>query len=87
MSEVKKESFEINGKTVMVPQPDEKQIPLKMARLVRGIKNQEQKDQEMFFLLLEHFLTEEELDVWDNLTSEETEQLMLENSKGDEAVK
>jgi hypothetical protein len=69
-----KETVVINGKTLVVPNFSPKDITIGMRRKTRNM-NEARTNEEIFFLLLEEHLTEEELEVWDSLTDEEIAEL------------
>lgn len=66
-NEVKKEVIEVNGKKLVFPNPTEDQIPFRIMRKIRGLKGSN-RDQEALMSIMEFFLTENELDEWDNLS-------------------
>lgn len=70
MSNVKKEVLNINGKEVIFPVPTQEQIPFGMARKIRGAKKSEQS-MESIFLILEFFLSDDEMEAWDYLSGDE----------------
>lgn len=74
MSDVVKETVVINGKIVVVPVFDEtKHNVLGLRRKTRHLPKDQQAE-EIIYLWLEKNLTDEELDVWDELTEEEVEE-------------
>lgn len=67
--------YEINGKTVKLPIIDENIMTAKMRRETRQF-SEERAGEEIFWLIVEAHLTEEELDVIDNLSLDELAELM-----------
>lgn len=75
-SKVKKEKVVTSsGKTLFIPAPTESQLPFGFRRITRSMSG-ERANEEIFWLLLETFLTEEELAAWDGVSSEEASEAM-----------
>lgn len=64
-----------DGRELVIPDIDSESIPVGFRRKTRHLKG-EQAEEELFFLMLEHYLTAEELDVWDTVPGEAIQEAM-----------
>lgn len=74
MSEVKKETIDLNGKKLVIPLPTQDQMPMSFQRKCRGLKGKA-LEMELFWLAIEEFLEYDELEAWDSLVDSDIEKL------------
>lgn len=84
--EVEFKEYEVNGKTVKLPILNEASMTAQMRRKTRGMK-EESAGEELFWLMVEATLTEEELEVLDNLTMAELGELTEKFTEEEDAEK
>lgn len=87
MAEIEKKEINLkNGKTLVFPIISEKAVTIGMRRKTRKLSG-DAFNEELLWLFFEEYLSDDELEVWDELTAEEFEEAIKASSIEEELKK